>query len=143
MRRRERELRELEELKLRPDPERIAQLEREAQQRRHRVLLLLRGYGVLAVAIAFAIYGVAHVQHRQGSDEAKTCAVQARGLPAAHHLSASMRDINVFLNVKGAKEPPKEINGEFNPVFFALKNLRQELPKYVALTGQQPATRHC
>lgn len=146
MRRHERELAELAELAAKPDGERIAQLEREAQYRRRRVRLLIRGYFVLAVAIALAIFGVARVQHRQGSDEehlrhdeAHTCAIQAKGLPASKHLAAAMGELSAVLT------PPKgqSLDRVPEPARMHLEALRREASAYRELEGEQPSGRSC
>lgn len=110
--------------------------------------------GLLVIALAISATSLAVGKHaikrageanrRLGHDEHATCVVQARGLPAGHHLAAAFRDINVFLQpVPGEPTPPKVIKGKYNPVYFAIINLRKELPLYNALEEAQPATRIC
>ncbi len=98
--------------------------------------------GLLSIgAVAFIAL---HASHKAGQIEHKTCLIQAHGLPASHHLSKVMQDINVLLQpMRGQPEPPEILGGKYYPTYFALKNLRKELPAYVALTAKQPMSRKC
>ena len=103
-----------------------------------------RAYVLLLIAIGFTFWRVDVVQKTQGRDERAACAIQARGLPAAHHLAAVMRDINVFLQpIRGEHLPPKVLAGRPNPLYYAIVNIRSELPVYLQITAKQPASRHC
>lgn len=79
------------------------------------------------------------VQTRQGRDEAKTCAVQNRGLRAQQHLTNIMSAIAVLL------EPPKGVKSGPVPQYAEgpLATLRAELPAYTKLERKQPTHRTC
>lgn len=150
MKKQDREHEELQQLKLRPVPKRIEKLEREAQQRRRRVLLLIRGYIILAVFTALAIYGVAHLTSRLDDQAAKTCHVQARGLKANKHLRFVMLDIDTLIEPPDLKNPlarqlpkPPPTPAYYKPAIEGEHGLRNELPAYNQLQTEQPASRKC
>lgn len=87
------------------------------------------------------------VQRQQGADEHATCVIQARGLPASHHLAGVMEAINVLIQpvnpkLPGAKElpPPPPLPRYYRP---AVTKLRKELPEYLRPTRRQPSGRRC
>lgn len=98
------------------------------------VVLLLMG------ALAFVVIELRDTESRLTGDEAQTCAIQNRGLQAQPHLVRVMEDFNTFIQPpKGLKRPapvPKAYA-------YALRDVRAELPEWLALVKAQPTGRSC
>lgn len=102
------------------------------------------------IAIALIIIGFKAVHDqsaRLNRDEAKTCVIQSRGLPASKHLANVMRDIAVFVEPPNPKNPLSRTLPKSPPVpeYYraALADMRAELPEYNRLEGGQPSGRSC
>lgn len=67
---------------------------------------------------------------RLNKDEATTCHVEARGLPASHDLAAALTDMNILIVARSTA----------NPTLLALHT---HLDAYLALEDKQPAHRFC
>lgn len=80
---------------------------------------------------------------RLNRDEYRTCEVQARGLPANHHLADSQRDISRLLRstfqttIRGQRK-------ETSPyVLSLLRDLERQTNDYYNIEKKQPTSRSC
>lgn len=95
----------------------------------------------LSVCLLFGLlsFTLGHLTSRVTLDEASTCAIQARGLPASHELSSSMSDIYRLLTLpRGVKAPPPDPR-----VTAIVTDLTPHLSSYVLITSKQPQSRKC
>lgn len=79
--------------------------------------------------------------HRVATDEQKTCVIQARGLPASHHLAVVIGDIGNLISLGSLNQahargvPPRAVR--------LLLSLQSNSTTYERLEAKQPSSRKC
>jgi hypothetical protein len=86
---------------------------------------------------------IVSVQSRINKDEAQTCTVQARGLPAGHDLATTIGDISVFLSDLTSMSPPSERNQTPPKIEALLEAIVKNGRAYAKIEAKQPKTRTC
>lgn len=87
---------------------------------------------------------VGDVATRVKDDEHASCIIQARGLPAGHHLAKIMEDLYVLLTVRPSSQQKQQPRVPPTAQQLAtLKGLTAELKMYSAIELKQPTTRKC
>lgn len=94
---------------------------------------------VIAQQARTAVEKVRALEQLVASDEQASCAIQSRGLPAGHALTAAMIDIRALLAPAFAHPIHRTPPG----VQAILESLNANLATYVRIENQQPATRTC
>lgn len=95
---------------------------------------------VLSVAFGLALGVAIWAQFRETSDQHRTCAIQARGLPAGKQLAIVMNDLYKLLTPKpgvkqAANEPPS--------VKLIIADMTLHLGLYQTAEAKQPSGRPC
>lgn len=109
---------------------------------RTKALIVLVAF--LCLAAGFADFQVFHLGGKLSADEARTCQIQARGLPAGHELSAAMVDIYALLTVRPTSRAQRLAAKNETPHVKALvADLTAHLAKYKAAEASEPHGRTC
>lgn len=96
---------------------------------------------LLAGLIGFGAYRLLRVTSRQSSDEARTCVIQQKGLPAGHALARVIGDIHEIIGFRPvAKSHAVPLNPEELSV---IADLNAQAALYAQLESQQPQSRSC
>jgi hypothetical protein len=92
------------------------------------------------IALGLSIYGLL----RLSNDEARTCQIQARGLPAGHDLQAAMVDIYALLTIPPSTKAQRLAAAQEPAHVKAIVNaLTAHLAEYKAAEATQPHGRIC
>lgn len=120
-----------------PQNEKIDALRKRAIENRVAVHAARRAnyilYACVAVLITILIAVYVNDNHRISAQAFATCRIQARGLPANHHLAKAMADIAALLALTPSR--PGEPR--------AVADLKVQATAYAAIQATQPATRKC